>query len=208
MVIPRNTQIILALLVSSVFFFQNCATIFRGTSQKIPVTSNPSGAKIIVDGNEAGYAPLELKLKKKKKNQTIRIEKQGYDPFEIGISGETSRSFTLFDGVLGGVVGMVAGVNAAIAFLPEDVSAGAGITAILAGWLIGSIIGGTSAMLLDSNLGGIYNLSPKELNVTLTKIEEKHQANFIVISLERFQNIKWIRIKCADSRGEKIVNLD
>jgi len=208
MVIPRNTQIILALLVSSVFFFQNCATIFRGTSQKIPVTSNPSGAKIIVDGNEAGYAPLELKLKKKKKNQTIRIEKQGYDPFEIGISGETSRSFTLIDGVLGGVVGMVAGVNAAIAFLPEDVSAGAGITAILAGGLIGSIIGGTSAMLLDSNLGGIYNLSPKELNVTLTKIEEKHQANFIVISLERFQNIKWIRIKCADSRGEKIVNLD
>ncbi|NIO49571.1 MAG: PEGA domain-containing protein [Candidatus Aminicenantes bacterium] len=51
----------MALMVTSVFLFQNCATIISGTSQKIPVTSNPSGAKIIVDGIEVGNAPLNLK---------------------------------------------------------------------------------------------------------------------------------------------------
>ena len=66
MPLQRKTKIILALIISSVFLFQNCATIFSGfrTSQKIPVTSNPSGAKIIVDGEERGYTPLNLKLKK------------------------------------------------------------------------------------------------------------------------------------------------
>lgn len=52
MISQRKTQIILVLLVSSVFLFQGCATIIRGASQKMPVTSNPLGAKIIVDGEE------------------------------------------------------------------------------------------------------------------------------------------------------------
>ncbi len=52
MIIKRKTQIILALMVMNVFLFQSCMTIMRGTSKKIPVTSNPSGAKIIVDGKE------------------------------------------------------------------------------------------------------------------------------------------------------------
>jgi hypothetical protein len=44
--------------------------------------------------------------------------------------------------------------------------------------------------------------------VTLEKIEGKPQPNFILIDEEQFQNIKWIRIKCADSDGEEIVNID
>ncbi|MEW5900761.1 MAG: PEGA domain-containing protein [Acidobacteriota bacterium] len=56
--------------------FEHCATIISGTRQQIPVTSNPSGAKISVDGVEAGEAPLLLTLKKKG-THTIRIEKDG-----------------------------------------------------------------------------------------------------------------------------------
>ncbi|NIO48916.1 MAG: PEGA domain-containing protein [Candidatus Aminicenantes bacterium] len=87
MIIKRKKQIISALIVTSVFLFQSCLTISSGfrTSQKIPVTSNPSGARIIVDGKEVGNAPLELKLEKRK-NHTIRIEKQGYNPLEIKIT--------------------------------------------------------------------------------------------------------------------------
>ncbi|UCE23125.1 MAG: PEGA domain-containing protein [Candidatus Aminicenantes bacterium] len=39
----------------------------------MPVTSNPLGAKIIVDGKEMGYTPLGLKLKKKKDTNTLNI---------------------------------------------------------------------------------------------------------------------------------------
>jgi hypothetical protein len=42
-------------------------------SQKIPVTSQPPGAKIIADGKDIGYAPLGLKLKKKAVHLTESI---------------------------------------------------------------------------------------------------------------------------------------
>ena len=101
MTIQRKTKSILALIVSSVFFFQNCATIIRGTSQKIPVTSNPTGAKIIVDGEEMGYAPLNLKLKRKK-SHVIRIEKQGYNPLEIRTTRKTSAGLSVFANIFWG----------------------------------------------------------------------------------------------------------
>lgn len=91
MIIQKKTQIFLALFVLSIFFLQNCATMNRGTRQKIPVTSNPQGAKIIVDGEEMGYAPLNLKLKRKK-NHIMRIEKEGFNPLEIRITRGTADS--------------------------------------------------------------------------------------------------------------------
>ena len=123
MIIKRKTQIILALLVTTVFLFQNCATFSRGTFQKIPVTSNPLGAKIIVDGEEMGYTPLNLKLKKnlklkRKKSHVIRIEKQGYNPLEIRITRKTSDSFAIYIlgnitwGFAGAFLGLIAGAVA------------------------------------------------------------------------------------------------
>ncbi len=41
------------------------------------------------------------------------------------------------------------------------------------------------------------------------ELEGKPHPDFILIDVEKFQNIKWIRIKCADSAGkEEIVNID
>ena len=87
MLLKGKTKIFLALLISCVFFFQGCMTIIRGSSQGIPVTSAPMGAKIIVDGEEIGNTPLNLRLKRKR-SYVIRIEKQGYNPVEIGNSGK------------------------------------------------------------------------------------------------------------------------
>ena len=61
---------------------------------------------------------------------------------------------------------------------------------------------------VDSKSGANYSLSPKELNVTLTKIGEKPQSNIILIDAEKFQDIKWIRIKCADYEREDIINFE
>jgi len=204
MIIQRKTQIILALFVISVFFFQNCATIISGTSQEIPVTSNPSGAKIIVDGKEIGYAPLNLKLKKKR-NHIIRIEKEGYNPLEIRIiskllpKGNTSIGNILLGGTAGWVLGLF------LARLLEGVRT---LWISESTTTIGSVLGILVAYRIDSKSGANYTLSPKDLNVTLKKIEGKPQPNLILINAEHFQNIKWIRIKCADSDGEKIVNID
>ena len=201
----RKTQIILALIVSSVFFFQSCATIIRGTSQEIPVTSNPQGAKIIVDGEEIGYAPLILKLKRKKKSQVIRTEKPGYNPLEIRITRKTSvgpnignfllgGSMAFFNVLLFGGIGSYGGISETLAFV---------------GAIGGGILLLTAPFIVDNISGADHVLSPTELNVTLEKIEGKPQPNFILIDAEQLKNIKWIRIKCADSAGkDEIVNLD
>ena len=204
MIIKRKTQIILALLVITVFLFQNCTTLIRGTSQKIPVTSSPSGAKITVDGEEVGYAPLNLKLKRKK-SHTIRIEKQGYNPLEIRIVRKTPVAPIIGNLLLGGSMVSVC----AIGFFRSDYSNAVPSTLGLVCLIGGGILLLTSPFIVDIISGADHVLSPKELNVTLPKIEGKLQPNFILIDTEQFQNIKWIRIKCADSAGkDEIVNLD
>jgi hypothetical protein len=203
MPLQRKTKSILALIVSSVFFFQNCATTIRGTSQKIPVTSSPSGAKITVDGEEMGYAPLNLKLKRKK-SHVIRIEKQGYNPLEIRTTRKTSAGLSVFANIFWGGLGFCGGFLLAVVIsdgeLPSPVTAPAIIGGTILAW------GG--AITIDFLGGANYALSPTELNVTLSKIEGKSQPKIILIDTEHFQNIKWIRIKCTDSGREEIVNLD
>jgi len=207
MIIKRKTQIILAVFVSSVFLFQNCATIIRGTSQKIPVTSVPSGAKIIVDGEEMGYAPLELKLKKKK-SHIIRVEKQGYNPLEIRIARKASPGLSILVNMIWGGVGLFGGAIAAFPFylLSSDEDKGPALAYVC--MIGGAILGWLGAIIKDFKSGANYTLSPEVVNFTLTKIEGKPQPDLILLDAEQLQNIKWIRIKCADSDGEEIVNLD
>lgn len=199
-------RVFLALFVLSVFLVQNCATIARGTSQKIPVTSNPIGARIIVDGEEMGNAPLNLKLKRKK-SHVIRIEKQGYNPLEIGITKKSSI-YSVGTSILGNVLmgGLVGFLYHELVYpeIAADISYGLDMI-LLFGIPILGCIGGT---LVDFSSGANYSLSPKELNVTLTKIGEKPQSNIILIDTEKFQDIIWIRIKCADNDDEDIINLD
>jgi len=163
MTIQRKTKSILALIVSSVFFFQNCATLSRGTSQKIPVTSNPSGAKIIVDGEEMGYAPLELKLKRKK-SHVIRIEKQGYNPLEIRTTRKTSAGLSSLGNVIWIGIGLLAVLFGRFLGTQSDGRQGLAL-------IIGGPILGLGPLLIDFLSGANYALSPTELNVTLTKQE-------------------------------------
>jgi len=100
----KKTKILLTLFVTSIFLFQNCATIFLTKHQKIPVTSRPSGAIVIVDGEKTGFTPMNLKLIKKKKH-TIRIEMPGYQPLEIRLTSRKQVVDTILSNfILGGFV--------------------------------------------------------------------------------------------------------
>jgi hypothetical protein len=209
----RKTQMILALSVIIAFLFQDCARILTGTSQKIPVTSNPPGAKIIVDGKDSGYAPLNLKLKKTK-SHIIRIEKQGYNPLEIRITQKASDSllfFILGDIFFGGASGEIAAevlVSNLVFSNPSvwfNVKPNTTATAII---VAGFFIGAAYAILSDFISGANFALSPKELNAALSKVEGESHPDSIVINSEQFQSIKWIRIRSVDSDNEQIINLN
>jgi hypothetical protein len=192
MTMKSKIKPILALMLASVFLFHSCMTILHGTSQKIPMTSYPLGAKIIVDGKEMGSTPLIINLKKKR-NHDIRIEKEGYHSFGIIIT----RKSRLLESILlnwlsyGAFIGgIIAWELAKIIFPKEKIEDAQTSLAIY--W-----IGAVAAVVIDSLLGSSYSLSPKELEVTLSKIEDKSKANFILIDEEQLQNIKWIRVRSA-----------
>ncbi len=150
---------------------------------------------------------MNLKLEKKK-SHIIRIEKQGYNSLKIRITRKTSAPSVgisilgnYFSGAIPGAFlgALVVSVLKGEEGKSKSKSWGAGC-GVLIGWIY--------TIIKDFKSGANYTLSPKELNVTLSKIEGKPQTNFILIDTEHIQNIKWIRIKCADSDGEEIVNSD
>lgn len=54
-----------------------CATVVKGTTQSIPVNSDPAGAEVLVNNNVLGVTPTQIKLKRKEDHQ-VMIRKEGY----------------------------------------------------------------------------------------------------------------------------------
>jgi len=193
-IIRRKPGIFLLLSLATVFFLQSCASIVSGTFQKIPVTGDPPGAKVTVDGKAMGVVPLNLRLKRNK-NHVIRIEKQDYNPLEIIVVSESSSSGL---GILGDVfVGWLATrVSAHIIGYNND-------QVIFLPWIIGGICF-MGCVALDYIAGGIYTLSPSELHLKLTEIKELPKTDHLILKFEQFNNTIWIRIKCSDDDGGKL----
>jgi hypothetical protein len=186
------------LTISSLLIFQSCSLLSLKLTQEVPVTSNPIGARIIIDGKDAGQAPLMLTLKKNK-SHTIRIEKEGYDPTELRVTRKMSPFIALE--VL--FIPVMAGGSALLTFLvvavtrPTTTWDSAAKTVNTAYYIGGAV--GAVALLSDIVTGRIDSLSPKTLDVTLTKVEGNGspQLNVIHLDARQLESIHWVRIKAA-----------
>jgi hypothetical protein len=204
---PAKWKTWCAVATACLFFLQSCATIVRGTSQKIPVTSNPAGARIIADGKDMGLTPLSLKLAQKR-DHLVRVEKEGYVPLEIRVLSRGAGNRALF--VLGNVIW---GIMAA---LPGAAISTKGLLGAMFGeenaedkmkggellMLLGFVGGWFGSVALDSSSGATRSLRPEYLRVTLNKPEEGTPPSIEVITLKDWQNIRWIRIGCAGSNAD------
>jgi hypothetical protein len=85
MPIKRNMQNILVLIVASAFVFQNCATTTKGTSQEMPVTSNPTGAKITKKG---AFLVIQKRNGEQIIGELIAVKKSGLLLNISGMDGE------------------------------------------------------------------------------------------------------------------------
>lgn len=72
--------VVAVLLASSA----GCATIVKGSHQKVPIASDPPGANVLVDGSLVGQTPLNLEMKRKN-DHLVTIEKTGYRPKSIAV---------------------------------------------------------------------------------------------------------------------------
>jgi uncharacterized protein YceK len=80
-----RTLFLLITLITAVTLLYGCATIMHGTSQKIGISSTPSGAKVYVDNNAVGVTPVFSNLKRGDEH-IVKIELDGYQTAELTIT--------------------------------------------------------------------------------------------------------------------------
>ena len=90
-----------------------CATILNGTSQKIPVSSEPTGATVTVDSKNVYTTPIKLRLERRRDHALV-FTKDGFDTRTISVMHVLSESVcgnTLLFGPLGWVFDIFAGTQ-------------------------------------------------------------------------------------------------
>ncbi|MED5620770.1 hypothetical protein [Ideonella sp. BN130291] len=111
-----------------------CASIIKGGTQPVSIQSVPDGANVTVTNRagtkiHTGTTPLTVTLNRgagyfKSEVYTIVVEKEGFQPKEITITG-TTNGWYIGNLLFGGLIGMLAvdPVTGAMYSLPDSVSA-------------------------------------------------------------------------------------
>lgn len=131
------------LAIISMAFLVGCATIIHGTNQEMAILSNPTAVQVTVDNKLLGKTPIIADLKRKNKH-IIKIELEGYLPYEVIISKKASRW------LWGNIIVMA---PTAIAIAPEAIS-----------W-------GLIFLAVDAITGGLYELTPEQVQAEMRKAE-------------------------------------
>lgn len=84
----RSLSRAIAVVILTAFFTVGCATVFTGTSDTVTIKSEPSGAKIYLNGNYEGDTPTSLILKRDK-DYNVMLKKAGFE----NTSATITRSF-------------------------------------------------------------------------------------------------------------------
>ena len=90
-----------------VAFCCGCATLASPTSvQRVAVSSEPSGAQLLVDGRPQGVTPVDVELNRRNRRTRICLEKDGFGPEELVVERRLSRwlladtAYAVFAGVV------------------------------------------------------------------------------------------------------------
>jgi hypothetical protein len=92
-------------IVIFVLSLSGCAAIFKGNSSKLDTNSTPKGAKVYVDGNYMGDAPIRLKLESKR-TYAIEFRMDGYKSKTYNVTNHVGAGWIVLD-VLCGLVGVI-----------------------------------------------------------------------------------------------------
>ncbi|RPI14369.1 MAG: PEGA domain-containing protein [Ignavibacteriae bacterium] len=98
-------KLLLLLLLSNFLLFTGCATLFSGSKDEIDLSSEPSGAQVLVNGADRGKTPLNLRLKKGKE-YTIEFVKEGYEKKTWNLTYSIGAGWIILD-ILSGLIGVI-----------------------------------------------------------------------------------------------------
>ncbi len=85
----------------------NCATIVRGTSQDVAVSTSPPGATVTVEDENRGVTPVTLTLKKKNKYRIV-LSKEGYEDVVVNLDKNFKFAPTIIGNIFSwGLIGII-----------------------------------------------------------------------------------------------------
>lgn len=121
--VPGRKRLGWAVIAITVLTTTGCASIMHGTTQQIGVSSSPTGATVLVNGNQRGVTPAVLDLSRKSIH-TISLQSDGYEPFEMALTRSVS-GWVWGNIVFGGIIGLAvdAGTGGLYKLSPEQVGA-------------------------------------------------------------------------------------
>lgn len=99
-----SSKLLKATFSSSLLLLTGCATIMNGTTQSVSISSNPSNAGVWIDNQFVGQSPMIVMLTRKD-NHFVRIELEGYQPYQITFNRELS-GWVFGNIVFGGFIGL------------------------------------------------------------------------------------------------------
>jgi len=82
-----------------------CATIFKGPSNMVDFSSDPTGAEVYVNGYLMGKTPVKLKLESKR-TYTIEFKKEGFETKTFTLTNHVGAGWIILD-VLAGLVPVI-----------------------------------------------------------------------------------------------------
>ncbi|MCE2732941.1 MAG: PEGA domain-containing protein [Chryseotalea sp.] len=107
-----TSSILLLMLLSGL---TNCASIIHGSRQKVDFNSQPTGARILIDGKDYGTTPNSISLRRKgrevgeptnKREYNVSIQMEGYYPYDVKIKRDLDG--WLFGNIIfGGIIGII-----------------------------------------------------------------------------------------------------
>ena len=99
----KKSFVVLFLL--SFLLYSGCATIFQGSSDTIRLSSEPSEAKILLNGHEVGKTPKTVKLNRGEEYY-LEFVKEGYEKMGIKLDYSVGAGWIVLD-FLAGLVGLI-----------------------------------------------------------------------------------------------------
>lgn len=109
----------LLIVMGMAMLSNGCATLEKGTHERVDFTSEPSGADVHVNGDLMGTTPVTLKLESK---ETYRIDfkKNGYATKRYTITNHIVTKWVVFDVILGVAPVLVDAITGAWFELDQD----------------------------------------------------------------------------------------
>lgn len=93
--------IFLSVVVLSVsFLLTSCATIFKGSTDAVTFTSEPTGANVYVNGMNMGKAPISLELKSNK-TYNIEFRLEGHETKNVILNNSIGGGYIVLDVLFG-----------------------------------------------------------------------------------------------------------